>query len=256
MLSVWLAGVPCCVLIALVPVTTAALLDIIMHLGMTSYSFFTGTAAAVGLLGSVGMYLYLARPKTDEGRENDAAYLIFYTFTPVLLYFTAYVFFWPDISSWTAAHLAQTGGSVITTHPEAFLIMMAYFIPAMLLYIIPAYVLKKKNEKYSPLLSISVVSMVLAHFWDAAATTTGINHFGYMEKHVVPSWAIAQAGGNGAVMFLLKAIVLVVVIYYIEFKYRDEMYSDRNLVGLIKIAIIVLGLAPGTRDILRMIMGV
>lgn len=96
--------------------------------------------------------------------------------------------------------------------------------------------------------------MVFSQFFDAAATYLGIEFYGYREKHVIPSFLI-DLTGTAAVMFPLKCVVLALTIYLLDIEYRREMEAHPGLRGMIKIVVIILGLAPGTRNILRLAFG-
>jgi len=101
------------------------------------------------------------------------------------------------------------------------------------------------------------LAVLFAHFLDAAATFVGIDYFSYSEKHVLPSFLI-DVTGTAAVMFPLKFLIVVLIVYMIDVYYKKELEESgfENFQGLLKLAIIVLGLAPGMRDMLRLAMGV
>jgi uncharacterized membrane protein len=87
---------------------------------------------------------------------------------------------------------------------------------------------------------------------DASATSYGIDlhPLAYVEQHVVGSNLIAWTG-TAFVMFPLKLLVLFPAIYILEM-YRTE--SEPDLWHLILLAMIVVGLAPGIRDMIRMVL--
>jgi uncharacterized membrane protein len=101
------------------------------------------------------------------------------------------------------------------------------------------------------------VALILfaSHFLDGAATFRGLDAFGYSEKHVVPSLLI-DLTGTAAVMLPLKLAVVTAVVYLLDISYREDLEQSPTLGWLVKVAIMVLGLAPGTRDMLRLAMGV
>jgi uncharacterized membrane protein len=57
-------------------------------------------------------------------------------------------------------------------------------------------------------------------------------------------------------MFILKIFALLFAIYLLDIGLRSDLTKHPKIIPLIKIAILVLGLAPGTRDMLRLAMGV
>lgn len=99
-------------------------------------------------------------------------------------------------------------------------------------------------------------SMVLsAHFFDATATFfaiaifTTIGGHGYTEQHFLSRWMMPYLGPQ--VMFLLKFVVVVPVLYYI-----DRFSENKDLNRFLKLVVFVLGAAPATRNLVRLIVGV
>jgi uncharacterized membrane protein len=87
------------------------------------------------------------------------------------------------------------------------------------------------------------------HLIDATVTFIGVDYYGYAEQHVLPRGLI-EIFGTAAVMYLLKLAVLPVVLYLLD-KYVEE--DEMNV--FMKMIIMVLGLAPATRNFLRIIIG-
>lgn len=95
------------------------------------------------------------------------------------------------------------------------------------------------------------IAVLEAHMMDAAGSFAGITFFGFSEEHVLGRSLITYAEslgltlfGSGAwVMFLLKIVVLVPVLYYID-KYSEDAQEAKYL----KTIIFVLGLAIGLRN--------
>ena len=94
--------------------------------------------------------------------------------------------------------------------------------------------------------------LIAGYMLDAAATSYGIDlhPLGYIEQHVVGGSLIA-ATGTGFVMFPLKLAVLFPGIWILQ-RYRDE--GPAILWHLIVLAMITVGLAPGIRDMVRMVL--
>lgn len=90
-----------------------------------------------------------------------------------------------------------------------------------------------------------------AHMIDASATFVSMTFFNYGEQHIVPTFLI-NAFGGAWVMFPLKLIVLVPVLYIVN-KYTKD---DKLLRNTLLVAIMTLGLAAGLRDAVRLLMGV
>jgi uncharacterized membrane protein len=95
--------------------------------------------------------------------------------------------------------------------------------------------------------------LIAGHMLDASATSYGIDlhPIGYVEQHVVGG-ALIAATGTGFSMFLLKLLVLIPGIYILEL-YRRESGAG-SFWHLIVLAMIVVGLAPGVRDMVRMML--
>jgi uncharacterized membrane protein len=101
-------------------------------------------------------------------------------------------------------------------------------------------------RKFSPnLLSRENLSILSAHFLDASATFTALTFFGYLEQHVLPRALIDPIGPM--VMFPLKIVVLLPVLYLI-----DRYAEDSQFKTLLKLVVLILGLAPGLRDVIRL----
>jgi uncharacterized membrane protein len=92
--------------------------------------------------------------------------------------------------------------------------------------------------------------ILYAHMLDASSTYIGVDWFGYYEKHVVPTYLI-ELFGTAAVMFPLKLIILLPVLSMV-----DKSLQEPSLKNLIKLALIILGLAPAVRNTLRLALGI
>jgi uncharacterized membrane protein len=93
-------------------------------------------------------------------------------------------------------------------------------------------------------------SVILSsHMLDASSTYVAMTFFGYSEQHPLPRLLIGLS--NPAAMFLLKLAVLIPVLYIID------RYSEKGeFRNFMKIVILILGLAPGLRDMIRLMAGV
>ncbi len=103
------------------------------------------------------------------------------------------------------------------------------------------------NNFFTKALTTENCGILLAHMLDATATFTALTFFGFIEQHVVPRLFIPLLGP--ASIFLLKLAVIIPVLYYI-----DQYKGDENFKSLMKIAILILGLAPGLRDIITLLL--
>jgi uncharacterized membrane protein len=94
------------------------------------------------------------------------------------------------------------------------------------------------------------LAVLYVHMLDASSTYLGVDWFGYHEEHVVPTFLI-DLFGTAAVMFPLKFLILLPAIFAI-----DRYAESPNLRYLLKLTLIVLGLAPAVRNTLRLAVGV
>ncbi len=93
------------------------------------------------------------------------------------------------------------------------------------------------------------LGVLSAHLFDASSTFIAIDFFGYGEQHVLPN-ALMNIAGTAAVMFPLKIAVILAALYVI-----DEYVEDNTIKNMLKLAIFILGLAPGLRDFLSLSIG-
>jgi uncharacterized membrane protein len=124
----------------------------------------------------------------------------------------------------------------------------------------PIELLSNKALLASPL----VLAMVFGQLCDGFATMVGIDYFDYSEKHPL-SDAVIQYGGTisdsigwdveGAWLFAIVKAALVAIITYIFVEMRVEKRQS-HLRMLIVLAVLIVGLAPGLRDIGRLMLGV
>lgn len=105
--------------------------------------------------------------------------------------------------------------------------------------------------------------MVFGQLADGLMTSLGIDLYGYSEKHVVPDTIIRLAGGRlpfglnewatAATFLPLKLFIVLLVVWVIDVSVEEPR---KNLIGLIKLAIIMVGLSPAIRNATRLAMGV
>ncbi|MCK5023518.1 MAG: DUF63 family protein, partial [Candidatus Aenigmarchaeota archaeon] len=93
------------------------------------------------------------------------------------------------------------------------------------------------------------VGLLTAHMHDASATFVAMTFFGYLEQHPLPRMLIEMT--NPGAMFALKLVVMIPVLYAI-----DKYAEDGQFKTFLKIVILILGLAPGLRDMIRLMVAV
>ena len=105
-----------------------------------------------------------------------------------------------------------------------------------------------RNSPVRKLLTKENTLLILVHMFDATTTFVALQFFPYFEQHVVAGFVISFLGPAG--IFALKLPVVSAVLYYMDKEVQGE---KRNF---LKIAVLVLGLGPGLRNFLRLVMGV
>jgi uncharacterized membrane protein len=108
-----------------------------------------------------------------------------------------------------------------------------------------------KKNKFNPLSLFSRAnsSLLSVHMLDSSATFVSVAFFGYYEQHPVPRLFIDAIGPW--TFFALKLAVLLPSLYIID------KYSEKGeFRTFLKIVILILGLAPGLRDSIRLAAGV
>jgi uncharacterized membrane protein len=98
-------------------------------------------------------------------------------------------------------------------------------------------------------LSVVNAGIMTGHMLDATASFAAISLYGYYEQHVLPAFLIDLSGPW--IMFPLKLLVVYPVLMYID-KHTEE--KDIMFSNLLKIAILVLGLSLGIRNMLTISM--
>ncbi len=119
---------------------------------------------------------------------------------------------------------------------------------------------KAGSEIFSDKMNLMILA---AHLMDATSTVIGIEVFGYVEKHVVPAFLI-ELTGTALIMYPLKLAIFFLVVWgldkVLEKAAEGESDEDKEQMGQIKNAIkfvvIVLGLAPGIRNSIRLFFGI
>jgi len=142
-----------------------------------------------------------------------------------------------------------------TLHPGELAIVPALAAGATLLVWSPLRLLARERKTLAPMASGTGAFILSGHFLDAAATYRALDFHSYGEKHVLSNYLIETAG-TALVMFPMKAVAIGAILYVLEVEFRKELGRDALLQGLLRAALLILGLAPGLRDLFRLVMGV
>ncbi len=164
-----------------------------------------------------------------------------------------HVFFCYAGMMWTVINIATllVIGEVKNPIPAAAILIFGA-VAAGIIYLI------SRSLNFTLLTNKLNISLLFAHLLDASSTFVGMDWLGYYEKHVAPTFFINLAGNYtdhpSLVMYPLKLLVFIPVLYMLDYKFDTE--KEKRLIALMKLAILVLGLSPATRNTLRILMGV
>lgn len=90
------------------------------------------------------------------------------------------------------------------------------------------------------------LGVVFSNMLDVSATYVGVTFYGYGEQHFLVR-LLTDVFGSGIVFYLLDFVGIVLVLLVLERILRKEQV----LLGLFRLTLVILGLAPALRDILR-----
>ncbi len=88
---------------------------------------------------------------------------------------------------------------------------------------------------------------IFSQVFDANATFISLQFYAFKEQHVVPNIIMSSLGGNWFFFIFIKLGVVIAIIYFVE-KYLE----NENFKNWLKLIVIILGVAQGTRDILAL----
>lgn len=117
------------------------------------------------------------------------------------------------------------------------------------------HLIGRKYPKWKPVANPINFMIIGGHMLDASATFIGIDRYGYVEKHILPS-TLMELTGTAAVMYPLKLVFLIPALYIMDVGMGEESEENPHLMALVKLTILILGFAPGTRDLIRLAFGV
>lgn len=101
------------------------------------------------------------------------------------------------------------------------------------------------NDRFS-------IFIIWSHLFDASSTHIGVDFLGYLEKHILPALLI-ELSSTAMVMYPLKLVVIIPILYILNTQFKD---TDDKLGNMLKLAILMMGLSPGLRNTLRMMLGI
>jgi uncharacterized membrane protein len=112
--------------------------------------------------------------------------------------------------------------------------------------------------------------LVFAQMLDAFATALGIDLNGYTEKHVLSAgvidafrgfadsigWSFGAQHPTFLAFAPVKLVVSLLVVWAIDVYSAEDSRRHPTMIGLVKFAIIMVGIGPGVRDFTRLSLGV
>lgn len=127
-------------------------------------------------------------------------------------------------------------------NPTAPLIFALIYI----LSLVPFILLRKRFALLSDNFNFVAIASQL---FDATSSFVNVDFFNYVEIHVVGGF-FSNIFNSGFVMYPIKLIVLLPVLYLLD---KEE---DTNYKNFLKLIVCVLGLGPGIRNLITVILGV
>lgn len=125
---------------------------------------------------------------------------------------------------------------------------LGFFAVLVIAFALTAVVIFAVNMFYKKLFEDNLNKLALfAQLLDASATFVALQFFSCMEQHVVTR---ALTDLAPAMFFLVKIPLVLAILYF-----ADTQIKEENLRGFVKLLIIILGLATGTRDLFTLAVG-
>ncbi len=130
---------------------------------------------------------------------------------------------------------------------------LALFLPTAAILLGITYLLTKTKFRLRNVVKFSSTGIVIAHLFDSAATSTALHVYGFREQHPLIR-AIYEGLGTlyGSIGFFLVKIFVVFAVLWAF----DQYIEDKRLRNFLKIVVVILGLAPGVRDAITLLLGI
>jgi uncharacterized membrane protein len=221
----------------------------------TNYQINPAFTIAASIAGFIVIFFYIHK-NPDETIPMPLAFGIFGIV--LLSYPAAAVGAWySSPSDWITAYYTSSFEDTVIFRPFVIPVILGLSIMGTAIWAAASRLISTRTKWYQAKFfrSGTNLALVFGQFTDASATFIAIDYYNYWEKHVVPGFLIGVLN-TGAVMFILKVAALIFAIYILDIALKKELEKHSQIVWLVKLAVLVLGLAPGTRDMLRLAMGV
>jgi uncharacterized membrane protein len=144
------------------------------------------------------------------------------------------------------------------TYPNVFLFVIGLVALIIFLVYLIAWIFRKHDtiRVYKEPLNLS---MLAGHLIDGITSYVSI----YDPLNMgLPSYIEKHPASNSLMVLwpplfpIVKFLLIITVIYVFDIAYKKDLIKYSRLVNLLKIGILILGIAPGLRDLLRVTMGV
>jgi len=137
--------------------------------------------------------------------------------------------------------------AVNITEPKGASIILLYTTATALIALPLVHLANGLVKVNEPFLNYGII---MAHLLDASATYVAVTQFGYGEQHVLTN-LLASLFGTAAILFPLKFLAVLCILLLLDHYIAGD---ETALKGTTKLALLVLGLAPGLRDFFRLAM--
>ena len=201
----------------------------------------------------ISLITAVAFPKVAGSNRYEWTVLAFWS---EALLFVAYLYtLWFFKGEWYDHYVEVSGGSAPEPHLAVGLMVLGLVaVTSGSIFLVLRYIAGRKRG-LRPMIGGVNLLIIVGHMLDASATFVGIDIYDYVEKHKLPS-TLMDATGTAAVMYPLKALFLIPALYVLDVTMAEERTQNPHMMALVKLAILILGFAPGTRDLLRLMLGV
>ena len=210
--------------------------------------------ANVSVIVILGISLFMSILYPFIFRKGGYETLLGWTWGASLLHVLYSYTLWFTDDTWRSNYTAITGSSPSSGYLLHGIGTVALVVFVTLLVFLFLWLVSRKWPKFNSMISPVNMAIIMGHMLDASATFVGVDFLGYVEKHRLPA-ILMEATGTALVMFPLKLLFLLPALYLIDVSMEEDARSNRHLIVLVKLAVLVLGFGPGMRDIIRLTLG-
>ena len=215
--------------------------------------FFPPPYIAAGALFVIGLPLFAIAARKWKQRAGEIS-MFCYTLSLLMLFLFITAHFGIAQAWWQNYLLFQPGATSGIKHPWEALIIPGITAGATALFAGVAYALFRWRPALGFLARPENVLLVCAQFLDGVASARGIDLYGYGEKNVLPSLAVGLFG-TGLGILVFKLLIVLPLIYLLDRVLEEDLRGREELALALKAALIVVALGPGTRDLVRIVLG-